>query len=928
VEDIPSTLDNLQKLLSFEPDIQVVGTAINGKEGVEEAKKLLPDIVLMDVCMPIMDGIEATERLTDEVPNTRVIVMSVQNEPDYLRRAFAAGAFDYLVKPFSGDDLLRSIRFVHDVATNEELSFFRTRADTEDAISAVATFASGRFGARFVAWQTLIQARYAAAWSFEGRNEAIQSRLLEHPEDFSKISAQYTLAAQVHRKAKSVAQAARNAPCETQDKEASAGSDASAPRISSKAKVIRILIVDDMSSTLDNLQKLLSFEPDIEVVGTAANGREAIEEAKRLAPDIILMDINMPIMDGITATQRLSEALPITRVIVMSVQGEPDYVQQAFQVGAFDFLRKPFSGDELVTSIRFVWQIAKNDELMVFRAAMVNSDEPTLAQSVTLLNARLTAWRTLVQMRYAFAWAGEEWRTDPQLLERANSTGIIDLLGSVSSVKEAQLRGKQATETASNAWQIARRVVDRVVDPSTIFEQYAIAAAAHETAKSAAQQAREATARLKAEVPSAGRVLIVEDSPVNMRFAQYLLERHGFEVHKAHTGAECLTELARELPDVILMDIQLPGEDGLTVTRRIRNDSRTANSTIVAWTVHGMPGDREKILAAGCDGYIRKPSDPAHFAHEVAGYLKQRNLKPTTAATRNGSPASIANERRPTTILPGGVPQSAPRAKPTGDAMGEGNHQSWSEAATRAVVVPDPIPASPTSAPATSPVTAITEVNPEGPEADSARISEEAEPKRSTPLGLAHVILRVAGFGLVTLISGGLTVLYVLKTVGQLLVYGWPDPNGSAANYQVGIPFMLAIGFAALTQWAARRVRPLRLPLNVADRKLDWAVQAVDGVNKLVGPEGSGRGADPIRIETPWGMKTEAELAQAVEAVKEVERLDLVGGNKVELENHAFAKHGIQREEQRRQSFGVVMGFHQESHRRIPQNHAVTDLRA
>src|SRR5437867_1584398 len=72
VDDIASTLDNLQKLLSFEPDIQVVATAVNGKEGVEQAKKVVPDIVLMDVNMPIMDGIQATEMLAQEAPGPQV----------------------------------------------------------------------------------------------------------------------------------------------------------------------------------------------------------------------------------------------------------------------------------------------------------------------------------------------------------------------------------------------------------------------------------------------------------------------------------------------------------------------------------------------------------------------------------------------------------------------------------------------------------------------------------------------------------------------------------------------------------------------------------------------------------------------------------------------------------------------------------------
>src|SRR5437762_13480358 len=99
VDDIASTLDNLQKLLSFEPDIQIVGTAMNGKEGIEQAKKLAPDLVLMDVNMPIMDGIQATETLAQEVRGSPVISMSVDGERDYLRLSLQSGARHVRIKP-------------------------------------------------------------------------------------------------------------------------------------------------------------------------------------------------------------------------------------------------------------------------------------------------------------------------------------------------------------------------------------------------------------------------------------------------------------------------------------------------------------------------------------------------------------------------------------------------------------------------------------------------------------------------------------------------------------------------------------------------------------------------------------------------------------------------------------------------------------
>jgi pilus assembly protein CpaE len=121
------------------------------------------------------------------------------------------------------------------------------------------------------------------------------------------------------------------------------------------ADQIRVLIVDDIAETRDHLAKLLGFEADIEVVGAAASGREAIELAGKLTPDVVLMDINMPDMDGIAATERLASEAPSTAVVMMSVQGEADYLRRSMLAGAREFLVKPFSSDELTSSIRQVY---------------------------------------------------------------------------------------------------------------------------------------------------------------------------------------------------------------------------------------------------------------------------------------------------------------------------------------------------------------------------------------------------------------------------------------------------------------------------------------------------------------------------------------------------------------------------------------------
>jgi len=126
----------------------------------------------------------------------------------------------------------------------------------------------------------------------------------------------------------------------------------------SDGEKIRVMIVDDIVDTRDQLEKLLFFEKDIEVIAKASNGREAVALAKQQRPDVILMDINMPDMDGITATEAIMTQDPTVQVIIMSVQGETDYLRRAMLAGAREFLTKPISADDLYKSIRHVYKLA------------------------------------------------------------------------------------------------------------------------------------------------------------------------------------------------------------------------------------------------------------------------------------------------------------------------------------------------------------------------------------------------------------------------------------------------------------------------------------------------------------------------------------------------------------------------------------------
>jgi pilus assembly protein CpaE len=122
---------------------------------------------------------------------------------------------------------------------------------------------------------------------------------------------------------------------------------------------IRVLIVDDVSETRENVKKLLQFESDVDVVGIARTGKEAIQVSQELNPDVVLMDINMPDMDGIAATEAIRAKQPAVQVVILSVQSDQNYMRKAMLVGARDFLTKPPMGDELISAIRRAGEMAR-----------------------------------------------------------------------------------------------------------------------------------------------------------------------------------------------------------------------------------------------------------------------------------------------------------------------------------------------------------------------------------------------------------------------------------------------------------------------------------------------------------------------------------------------------------------------------------------
>jgi two-component system, cell cycle response regulator DivK len=117
------------------------------------------------------------------------------------------------------------------------------------------------------------------------------------------------------------------------------------------------------------------------------------------------------------------------------------------------------------------------------------------------------------------------------------------------------------------------------------------------------------------------RILLVEDNEVNRRLAGFLLRSQGYQVREATTALAAFEIIEKERPDLIVMDIQLPGMDGLEATRKIKEQPATADIPIIAVTSYAMKGDREKALAAGCAGYVTKPIDKNTFIQEVVAHV-------------------------------------------------------------------------------------------------------------------------------------------------------------------------------------------------------------------------------------------------------------------------------------------------------------------
>ncbi len=199
---------------------------------------------------------------------------------------------------------------------------------------------------------------------------------------------------------------------------------------------IQVLIVDDIERTRTDIRRLLYFEEGLEVVGEAVNGEEAVEQVDKLQPDVVLMDVNMPVMDGITATETITSSHPETSIVIISIQGEQEYLKKAMVAGAREYLVKPVSSEEIANTLRQVYSLEKRRKSQTTTesaSSKENSTPATSQQLITVFSGKGGVGKSVIATNLAISLSKQD--KEVVLVDLDLQFGDISLLLNLSQIK-------------------------------------------------------------------------------------------------------------------------------------------------------------------------------------------------------------------------------------------------------------------------------------------------------------------------------------------------------------------------------------------------------------------------------------------------------------------------------------------------------------
>jgi two-component system chemotaxis response regulator CheY len=386
VDDIAETRRALLNIVEADERIEVVGEAGDGISAIDAYKRLQPDVVSMNICMPNMDGLTATARIRESDPRARIFIVSVQRSPSHLRRAMIAGAYGYIAKPPDRSEYVETIiagasregaigitrqlyarpgiaGCVHVLIAAQEPHAISNRlvkcedvaisAEVRRGLKALQVYEALRpaviiFGESLIDMEARDAARLLRLRNPEAKILALVSDACEFQEyHLGRVGVKAVRSTQDSEESlsRSIRELALHRTAEREE---------GSKRTEDSQRPIRLLVVEDEPSLRHAMCAIWNMTDDIQVVAAAGTGIEGLERYELHLPDVVSTNISMPELDGIEMAGLILFKHPDAKILFITAHQAPGTAERLEAAGAAGYLAKPVTREELVSAVRKV----------------------------------------------------------------------------------------------------------------------------------------------------------------------------------------------------------------------------------------------------------------------------------------------------------------------------------------------------------------------------------------------------------------------------------------------------------------------------------------------------------------------------------------------------------------------------------------------